>query len=110
MAGPQWKGHPDYVIAQEDLPDFDDLTSIDHPHFSLILLNKLAKDIEKKKEIQLEYESAKVHARAQAKRLNYPIDSVARIPTRDPRDVIKVDEEWFERRRKLNKGHQVWKF
>jgi hypothetical protein len=110
MAGPQWKGHPHYIIAQEDLPELDDLTSIDHPHFSLILLNKLAKDIEKEKEVQLENESAKVHARAQAERLNYQVDSVSRIPTHDPRDVINVDEEWFERRRKLNKGHQVWMF
>jgi hypothetical protein len=37
MAGPQWKGYPDYVTAEEDLPDFDDMTTIDHPHFAQIL-------------------------------------------------------------------------
>jgi hypothetical protein len=46
MAGPQWKDHPDY-IAEEDLPNFDDLNTIDHPHFALILLKSIAKDIEK---------------------------------------------------------------
>jgi hypothetical protein len=46
MAGPQWKDHPHYIIAEEDLPNFDDLTTIDHPHFDLILLKSLSKDIE----------------------------------------------------------------
>jgi hypothetical protein len=35
-------------------PDFDDLSTIDHPHFALILLKSLAKDIEKKKGMELE--------------------------------------------------------
>jgi hypothetical protein len=35
----QWKNHPDYIIAQEDLHDFDVLASIDHSHFSLIFLS-----------------------------------------------------------------------
>jgi hypothetical protein len=51
-AGPQRKHHSQYITAQEDLPDFDDLTDIDHPHFSLILLNRLTKPIEK--EVDLE--------------------------------------------------------
>jgi hypothetical protein len=54
MNGTKRKVHPDCVIAEEDLPDFDDLTTIDHPHFALILLKSLAKDIEKKKGMELE--------------------------------------------------------
>jgi hypothetical protein len=54
MAGPQWKGHPDYIIAEEDLPDFDDLATLDHAHFALILLKSLATDTEKKKGMELE--------------------------------------------------------
>jgi hypothetical protein len=46
MAGPQWKGHPGYFMAEEDLPDFDDLTTIDRPHLALILLKSNGKDIE----------------------------------------------------------------
>jgi hypothetical protein len=49
MAGPQWTDHPDYIMAEEDLPNFDYLTTIDHPHFALILLKSLAKDIAKNK-------------------------------------------------------------
>jgi hypothetical protein len=37
------------------------------------------------------------------------LNSVARIPTRDPQDTTVVDEAWFERRRQLDKGHQAWK-
>jgi hypothetical protein len=37
-------------------------------------------------------------------------DNVARMPAPDPRDITVVDEEWSERRSKLKKGHQVWKF
>jgi hypothetical protein len=54
MACPQWKDHPDYIIAVEDLFNFDDLTTIDHPHFALILLKMLAKDIEKNNGTELE--------------------------------------------------------
>jgi hypothetical protein len=54
MAGPQWKEHPHDINTEEDLPNFDDLTNIDHPHFDLILLKSLSKDIEKKKGMKLE--------------------------------------------------------
>jgi hypothetical protein len=37
-------------------------------------------------------------------------DNVARMPAPDPRDITLVYEEWFERRSKFKKGHQVWKF
>jgi hypothetical protein len=53
MASPQWKGHPDYIIPEEDLPDIDVLTTIDHPHFALIHLKSVAKDILKAKEAEL---------------------------------------------------------
>jgi hypothetical protein len=76
--------------------------------------------MKKKKELELEYEREKVQAKLQADKVTQEvnliradaaqINSVAHIPTRHPRDIIVVDEEWFERRRKLNKGHQVWKF
>jgi hypothetical protein len=52
MAGPQWKAHLDYIIAEEVLPDF--ITTIEHPHFALILLKSLDKDIEKKNGMELE--------------------------------------------------------
>jgi hypothetical protein len=58
---------PDYIIAQEDFPDFDDLISVDHPDYSLILLKSLAKSIEKEKGMGLEFESTKVEAKDQAK-------------------------------------------
>jgi hypothetical protein len=51
MAGPQWKYHPDYIIAQEDLPDLDDLPENRHPHFALIFLTSFMKLIAKDKEV-----------------------------------------------------------
>jgi hypothetical protein len=54
MTGPQWKDHPEYIIAEKDLPNFDDLSTIDYPHFALILLKRLAKDIVKKKGMELD--------------------------------------------------------
>jgi hypothetical protein len=54
MAGTQWKYHPHCIIAEEDLPNFDDLTTIDHPHFDIIGLKSLSKDIEKSIEMELE--------------------------------------------------------
>jgi hypothetical protein len=54
IASPEWKDHPHYIIAQEDLPDFDDLTPVDHPHFALLLLTSIAKDLEKKKTLELQ--------------------------------------------------------
>jgi hypothetical protein len=53
MADPQWKDCPQYVIVQEDLTDFDDLTSYDHPHLPLILLIKDAKDMEKEERVRV---------------------------------------------------------
>jgi hypothetical protein len=37
-------------------------------------------------------------------------DNVARMPAPDPGAITVIDEEWFERRNKLKKGHQFWKF
>jgi hypothetical protein len=117
MAGPQWKGHPDYVITEEDLPNFDDLTTIDHTHFALILLKSLGKDIEKKKGIELEKLRSKTINRSlheflvKAKNLKTPkFDNVARIPTPDIWEITVVNEEWFKRRRKPKKGYHEWKF
>jgi hypothetical protein len=46
---PQWKGNPDYIMSEEDLPDFDNLTTIDHPHFALILLKVLVRILKGRK-------------------------------------------------------------
>jgi hypothetical protein len=32
------------------------------------------------------------------------------MPAPDPQEITVVDEDWFECRSKLKKGHQVWKF
>jgi hypothetical protein len=37
-------------------------------------------------------------------------DNVARTQAPDPREITVIDEEWSERRSKLKKVHQVWKF
>jgi hypothetical protein len=63
MAGPQWKDHPHYIIVQKDLPDLDDLTDTNHPHFSQIFLTSLMKTQKKEKEAKLEFEQAKVQAK-----------------------------------------------
>jgi hypothetical protein len=117
MAGPQWKDHPHYIIAEEDLPNFDDLTTIYHPHFDLILAKILYKDIEKNKGIELEklrsmpMKGSLHELLAKAKIPKGPnFDNVAHIPAPDPRDITVVDEEWFERRNMLKNGHQVWNF
>jgi hypothetical protein len=113
MAGPQWKGHSDYFIVEEDLTDFYDLTTIDHPHFALKLLKSLAMDIEKKKGMELENLSSipikgSLHELlAKSKTTQTPkFDNVARIPTPDPREITVVDEEYFARRSKPKKGYQ----
>jgi hypothetical protein len=36
--------------------------------------------------------------------------NVSRMPAPDPRKISVVDDEWSERRNKLKKGHQVWRF
>jgi PleD family two-component response regulator len=120
MAGPQWKNHPDYIIAQEDLPDFDDLTGTNHPHFALIFLASFMKSIPKDKETDLEYERAKVRAKEKSDIIlkemdliradSTQINSVTLIPKHDPQDVIVVDEQWFQRRHKTNKGYKEFKF
>jgi hypothetical protein len=66
IAGPQWKDHPHYIIAQEDLSNIDELTDINHPHFVIILMTSLSKSLEKDKEAELEYEHTKVQAKGQA--------------------------------------------
>jgi hypothetical protein len=126
MAGQKWKGHPHYVIVQEALLDLDELTSIDHPHFGLILIKSLAKDLgkdsfdqplKKTKSTELRRLSGiqikgSLHELCEkAKIPKTPnFHNVARIPAPDPREITVVDEECFERRRKLKKGHQVWRF
>jgi hypothetical protein len=94
MDGFQWKGHPDNVNAEEDLPNFDKLTTIDHTLFALILLKSLAKDLAEEKEVELQYEKEKVRAKAEAEQITKydnligadmaEIHSVARIPAQDP--------------------------
>jgi hypothetical protein len=69
IAVPQWKGHLDDVIAEEDLSNFDNLTTIDHPHFALILLKRLAKDLEKEKKVESVYDTEKVCAKTEAKQI-----------------------------------------
>jgi hypothetical protein len=109
-SGPQWKDHPDYIMAYKVLPDFDDLKSIDHPHVSIIFLSKIMKHIEKEKK------RAKVRAKEQAERITKKVNliraymaqmnsGVTRITSQDPRDIIEFDEEWFENRCKKNKGY-----
>jgi hypothetical protein len=92
MAGPPWKDHPDYILAEEDIPHFDDLATIDHPQFALILLKSLAKDIEKKKGMKLEklepmpIKGSLHEIPAKAKIPKTPkFDNVARMPAPDPR-------------------------
>jgi hypothetical protein len=108
MAGPQWKDHPHYILAEEDLPNFDDLTTIDHPNIDLILLKSLSKDIEKKKGMELENlrsipTKGSLHELlAKAKFPKAPkFDNVAHMPAPDPRLITVVDEEWFECRSNL---------
>jgi hypothetical protein len=36
-------------------------------------------------------------------------NSVVRVPTQDLGDIIVVDDEWFERRRQMNKGYPEFK-
>jgi N12 class adenine-specific DNA methylase len=93
------------------------VTTIDHPHFALILLKSLAKDIEKKNGMELEtlrLSPIKVSLHellVKAKNTKTPkFDNDARIPTPDPREITVLDEEWFKRRRKPKKGYQEWKF
>jgi hypothetical protein len=62
--------------------------------------------IAKEKEVALENECEKVRLKEQAERITREVNliradmaqsnSVARILTRDPRDVIVFNEEWFE--------------
>jgi hypothetical protein len=117
MAGPQWKDHPHYIIFEKDLPNFDHLTTIYHPHFDLILLKSLSKHIEMEKGMELEklrsmpLKGSLHELLANAKIPKAPkFDNVARMPAPDPREITVVDDEWFERRSKLKKGHQFWKF
>jgi hypothetical protein len=114
IAGPQWKDRPHYIIAQEYLPDFDDVTTIDHPQIALIHLKSLANENEKDKSLKLKrVRSLSIKGslnELREKATASKIDNVARIPAPDPREITVVDEEWFERSHKLRQGHQVWKF
>jgi hypothetical protein len=47
MDGTHWKDHSHYIIAQEFLLDFDDLTDTNHTHFALIFLTGLMKSKER---------------------------------------------------------------
>jgi hypothetical protein len=112
MAIPQWNGHSDYIIAEEDLPDFYDLTTIDHPHFSFIILISVAKDIEKAKKAELVWLNEQP-----IKGSLYELLAKAKIPRLQRLKMLHafqlvitiVDEEWFERRHKPKKGCQDWK-
>jgi hypothetical protein len=95
------------------LPDLDELTYTNHPHIAIMFIKSFAKYLKKDKEVELEYDCAKVRAKAEAEQITKvvkfiradmaQINSAARIPTRDPRDITVVDEEWFEFRRHPNK-------
>jgi hypothetical protein len=58
-----WKDHSHYIISQDDLPDFDDPTDTNRPHFALIFLTSFMKSIEKETEIKSEFERSKVRAK-----------------------------------------------
>jgi hypothetical protein len=117
MAGRQWQDHPDYIIAEEDLPNFDALTTIVHHHFALILLKRLAKDNDNKKGMELEKlkpmpNKGSLHELLANTKIpkTLKFDNVASMPAPDPRKITVVDEEWSERRSNFRKGHQVWNF
>jgi hypothetical protein len=117
LAIPHWKDHPEYIIGEEDLTNFADLTTIEHPHFDLILFKSLAKDIEKKKGRELEMlkkipiKESLHELLAKAKIPKTPkFDNVACMPAPDPREITNADEVWSERRSTLMKGQRVWKF
>jgi hypothetical protein len=52
-AGPHWKDHPHYIIAQEYI---NELFDIDHPHFAVILINSLKKSLARENKNQQDYE------------------------------------------------------
>jgi hypothetical protein len=114
VAGPQWKGHPDYSITEEDF-----LILMTYPLLiTLILLSCFLKVsiLQRRKRYEKEKVRAKICAEGITKELNLiradkaHINSVACIPTRDPREIIVFDEEWFKRTCNPKEGYPKWKF
>jgi hypothetical protein len=69
-AHPKWKDRPDYRMSQDNIPDSEDLSEINHPNFAIILLNRLKKFLDEEKQIQQDYKDRVELARSIATEIN----------------------------------------